>query len=112
VAPSQSLANASLTPGFLPGLTLAPDDTSAPSATDLVGAAATGLATALAVAADQLTPRLAVAAAEAVSARRSALYQCLIDLGWTPPVGVVDGMALDARLLSEGLGAGYDGEVR
>jgi hypothetical protein len=55
------------------------------------------------------SPRAAVAAAEAVSTARRALYECLIDLGWTPPPGVMEGMQLDTRLLDEAVGAGYDG---
>jgi hypothetical protein len=80
------------------------------STTAVVGAAATGLASAMAAAAGEWTsPRAAVAAAEAVSTARRILYTSLIDSGWAPPPGVLEGMSLDARLVREGLGAGYDG---
>jgi hypothetical protein len=81
------------------------------STTAVVGAAATGLASAMAdaAAAQWTSPRAAVAAAEAVSTARRILYTSLIDSGWAPPPGVLEGMRLDARLVREGLGAGYDG---
>jgi hypothetical protein len=81
------------------------------SPTALVAAAATALVGALADAdADgSASPRAAVAAADSVSNGRRILYQCLIDLRWVPPPGVLEGMALDSRLAREGLGAGYDG---
>jgi hypothetical protein len=66
----------------------------------------------MALAMTPLSPRVAVAAAEAVSTRRGILYQCLIDLGWSPPAGVVAGMRLDAQLAHEGLGACYEGLAR
>jgi phage portal protein BeeE len=53
-------------------------------------------------------PSEAVRLAEAVSAARRALYVELIRQGWLPPHQVPAGVELDARLLAEGLGAGFD----
>ena len=79
------------------------------SATQRVTIAAAGLAAVSQHDGEHDSPAEAVAAAEAVSLSRGALYQCLIDLGWMPPRGVTEGMHLDQRLVRQGLGAGYDG---
>jgi hypothetical protein len=79
------------------------------SATQRVSIAAAGLAAVSQHDGEHDSPAEAVAAAEAVSISRGALYQCLIDLGWMPPHGVAEGMRLDQRLVREGLGACYDG---
>lgn len=79
------------------------------SVTQRVTIAAAGLAAVSDHDGEHDSPAEAVAAAEAVSLSRGALYQCLIDLGWMPPRGVAEGMSLDQRLIQEGLGACYDG---
>jgi hypothetical protein len=99
-----------LSPVAPPVITLPPAVTLVPSHTDQIGASAARLVSALAASnTTSLSPRDAVVIAEAISSGRSALFQCLIDLGWTPPPGVQDAMALDARLIGEGLGANYEG---
>ena len=45
-----------------------------------------------------------LSAAEGVLASRTSLYRCLMDLGWTPPAGVVRDVALDEDLLAEHAG--------
>ena len=79
------------------------------STTEVVGTAAASLVQALASAPDAASSRGAVTAAEGISTGRRILYQCLIDLGWLPPKGTVEGMLLDVRLLREGVGACHDG---
>lgn len=53
-------------------------------------------------------PSDAVRLAEAVSTARSALYAELIRQGWVAPQDVPAGLELDAHLLGEGIGGGYD----
>ena len=53
-------------------------------------------------------PSDAVGIAEAVSTARSELYRELIRQGWLPPDAVPQGLELDDRLRSQGLGSGYD----
>jgi hypothetical protein len=77
-------------------------------ATRTLGMAAADLTAALGLVVTAASPREAVAAAEAVSTYRRNMYLRLIDLGWEPPHGVVDGMVLDLRLTHEGIGACYD----
>jgi hypothetical protein len=100
-------------------LTLVPSDEATISAlsvalrtdspTDQIGAAAAGFVFAWSDSARTLSPQASVLAAEYVSASRAILYRCLIDLGWTPPVGVLEGMLLDEQLSHEGVGGCYEG---
>ncbi len=61
-----------------------------------------------AVAAHEALPSEMVRLAEAVSRARGALYQGLIASGWSAPDGTEDGIALDARLVTESIGSQYD----
>lgn len=52
-----------------------------------------------------------VAAAEALVAARVALYECLIDAGWTPSDEVARVLAFDRLLLGVGDASWYEAEV-